>query len=107
MAHRNRNGGSPSVGQVAHLSQDYSDSEDDAGQIIGAITGRAYYNEVYIGDLIVGEGFRGCSIGSELDKAEEVFLLQKHSSWRLRKGVGKDGNDEEQKGNHRIRSFLP
>ena len=46
-------------------------AEDDTGQIIGAITGRAYYNEVHIGDLIVGEGFRGCSIGSELVKAVE------------------------------------
>ena len=46
-------------------------AEDDNGQIIGAITGRAYYNEVHIGDLIVGEGFRGCNIGSELVKAVE------------------------------------
>ena len=46
-------------------------AEDDTGQIIGAITGRAYYNEVHIGDLIVGEGFRGCNIGSELVKAVE------------------------------------
>ncbi len=46
-------------------------AENDAGKIIGAITGRAYYNEVHIGDLIVDEEYRGCNVGSELVKAVE------------------------------------
>ena len=32
-------------------------AEDD-GKIAGVITGRAYYNEVHIGDLIVGKAYR-------------------------------------------------
>ena len=47
-------------------------AESEDGRIIGAITGRAYYNEVHIGDLIVDEEYRGCNIGSELVKAVEM-----------------------------------
>ena len=41
-------------------------AEDDNGNIAGAITGRAYYNEVHIGDLIVHEKCRGSGLGSRL-----------------------------------------
>ena len=45
-------------------------AEDD-GKIIGVITGRAYYNEVHIGDLIVSGTCRGSGIGSVLVHAVE------------------------------------
>ena len=46
-------------------------AQNDAGKIIGAITGRAYYNEVHIGDLIVDEAYRGADIGTKLVRAVE------------------------------------
>ena len=46
-------------------------AEDGDGRIIGAITGRAYYNEVHIGDLIVDESYRGTGLGSRLVHAVE------------------------------------
>ncbi len=45
-------------------------AEDDEGQLLGAITGRAYYNEVHIGDLIIGKEHRKSGIGRKL--VEEV-----------------------------------
>ena len=45
-------------------------AEDD-GIITGVITGRAYYNEVHIGDLIVGEDHRRSGLGSKLVRAVE------------------------------------
>ncbi len=49
-------------------------AENDAGEIMGAITGRAYYNEVHIGDLIIDKKYRGQDIGSKLVKTvEEEF----------------------------------
>ena len=47
-------------------------AESDREEIIGVVTGRAYYNEVHIGDLIVDENHRGQGIGSELVKAVET-----------------------------------
>ena len=44
---------------------------EDNGQLLGAITGRAYYNEVHIGDLIIGKDNRKSGIGSQLVKAVE------------------------------------
>ena len=44
---------------------------EDEGSIAGVITGRAYYNEVHIGDLIVGKDFRRSGIGSRLVRAVE------------------------------------
>lgn len=44
---------------------------EDEGSIAGVITGRAYYNEVHIGDLIVGKDFRRLGIGSRLVRAVE------------------------------------
>ena len=41
------------------------------GKISGVITGRAYYNEVHIGDLIVGRDCRGEGLGSRLVRAVE------------------------------------
>jgi len=49
-------------------------AKDDGGKILGAITGRAYYNEVHIGDLIVDRKCRKGGIGSRLVKSvEETF----------------------------------
>ena len=45
-------------------------AEED-GNILGVITGRAYYNEVHIGDLIVASSFRRSGIGSRLVRAVE------------------------------------
>ena len=46
-------------------------AEDGDGKIIGVITGRAYYNEVHIGDLIVDEKYRRTGLGSRLVHAVE------------------------------------
>lgn len=41
-------------------------AEEDDGTILGVITGRAYYNEVHIGDLIVASDNRRGGVGSSL-----------------------------------------
>ena len=41
------------------------------GKIAGVITGRAYYNDVHIGDLIVGEEYRRSGLGTRLVRAAE------------------------------------
>ena len=46
-------------------------AEDDDGKILGVITGRAYYNEVHIGDLIVSRECRKGGIGRSLVIAVE------------------------------------
>ena len=46
-------------------------AEDDSGEILGTITGHAYYNEVHIGDLIIDKKFRGQNIGTKLVQAVE------------------------------------
>ena len=46
-------------------------AEDSEGNLSGVITGRAYYNEVHIGDLIVGSNARRSGLGSRLVKAVE------------------------------------
>ena len=46
-------------------------AEDDEGNIAGVITGRAYYNEVHIGDLIVGRECRRAGLGRMLVCAVE------------------------------------
>lgn len=49
-------------------------AESDNGEILGVITGRAYYNEVHIGDLIIHKAHRKCGLGSKLVLAvEETF----------------------------------
>ena len=51
-------------------------AEDD-GEIAGVITGRAYYNEVHIGDLIVGRNCRKSGIGTTLVQAVETAYKDK------------------------------
>lgn len=46
-------------------------AENDEGKILGVITGRAYYNEVHIGDLIVDRECRRSGLGSKLVYAVE------------------------------------
>ena len=46
-------------------------AEDGETNIIGAVTGRAYYNEVHIGDLIVNESHRRSGLGRQLVHAVE------------------------------------
>lgn len=51
--------------------------EEEDGKILGAITGRAYYNEVHIGDLIVSKDCRRSGLGSRLVKAVEEYYSGK------------------------------
>ena len=51
--------------------EEYCFVAEEDGAIIGAITGRAYYNEVHIGDLIVDEKYRKLKVGSKLVKTVE------------------------------------
>lgn len=49
-------------------------AESDDGEILGVITGRAYYNELHIDDLIIYKSHRKCGLGSKLVSAvEEAF----------------------------------
>ncbi len=51
--------------------------ESSDGAIIGAITGRAYYNEVHIEDLIIDEGCRRIGLGRRLvDAVEDTYRDQ-------------------------------
>lgn len=52
-------------------------AENDDGTIIGAITGRAYYNEVHIGDLVVNKAYRGSGLGSRLVSTVEDSYRRK------------------------------
>ena len=49
----------------------YAAEDPDDGSIAGVITGRAYYNEVHIGDLIVAENRRRSGLGRRLVCAVE------------------------------------
>lgn len=51
--------------------EEYCFVAEEDGEIAGAITGRAYYNEVHIGDLIIDEKYRRLKVGSDLVKAVE------------------------------------
>ena len=51
--------------------------EEEDGKILGAITGRAYYNEVHIGDLIVSKDCRRSGLLSKLVKAVEEYYSGK------------------------------
>ena len=46
-------------------------AEDSEKRIVGAVTGRAYYNEVHVGDLIVDESHRRRGVGKRLIGAVE------------------------------------
>ena len=50
---------------------------EDEGNIAGVITGRAYYNEVHIGDLIVDKDCRKSGLGTRLVKAVEDYYSGK------------------------------
>ena len=60
------------VNEVALNFEEYCFiAEDDEGRVIGSITGRAYYNEVHIGDLIIDKDHRRLNLGSKLVKTVE------------------------------------
>ena len=60
------------VNEVALNFEEYCFiAEDDEGKVIGSITGRAYYNEVHIGDLIIDKDHRRLNLGSKLVKTVE------------------------------------
>ena len=52
-------------------------AEDKTGKIAGAITGRAYYNEVHVADLIVAEEYRRTGLGSRLVASVEDYFSGK------------------------------
>ena len=59
---------------VALNFEEYCFAAEENSKIIGVITGRAYYNEVHIGDLIIDEKYRHMNIGTKLVKTvEEAF----------------------------------
>ena len=62
-------------GEQNEVALNYEDycfvAEDDNGDIMGVKTGRAYYNEVHIGDLIVGKNYRRSGLGRKLVEAVE------------------------------------
>ncbi len=62
-------------GEQHHVTLNYDEfcfaAESGSGEMAGVITGRAYYNEVHIGDLIVGEAYRRSGLGSRLVAAVE------------------------------------
>ncbi len=57
--------------RVALNYDEFCFAAECGGRIAGVITGRAYYNEVHIGDLIVGEAYRRTGLGSRLVAAVE------------------------------------
>ena len=60
--------------EVALNFEEFIFAAEDEGKIAGVITGRAYYNEVHIGDLIIGKDYRRAGVGSRLVTAvEEAF----------------------------------
>ena len=56
---------------VALNYEEFCFAAEENGSIVGVITGRAYYNEVHIGDLIVGKECRRDGVGSKLVAAVE------------------------------------
>ena len=52
-------------------------AEDADGRIVGVIPGRAYDNEVHVGDLIVAESHRRSGLGRRLVSAVEAAYLGK------------------------------
>ncbi|WP_022768392.1 GNAT family N-acetyltransferase [Butyrivibrio sp. NC2007] len=57
--------------EVALNFEEFTFAAEDDGKIAGVITGRAYYNEVHIGDLIIGKDYRRAGVGSRLVSAVE------------------------------------
>ena len=67
-----------SYAELNNVELNYDDfcftAESDDGVILGAVTGRAYYNEVNIDDLIIHNAHRKRGLGSLLVSAvEEAF----------------------------------
>ena len=57
--------------------EEFCFAAEDDGKLAGIITGRAYYNEVHIADLIVAKDYRRDGVGSKLVAAvEEAFKLK-------------------------------
>ena len=56
---------------VALNYEEFCFAAEDNGRIAGIITGHTYYNEIHIGDLIVGKDFRRSGVGSKLVAAVE------------------------------------
>lgn len=50
---------------------------EDNGEIIGIITGKSYYKEVHVGDLIVLEQCRNNHIGTKLIQTVENYFKDK------------------------------
>lgn len=64
--------------------EEYCFVAEEDGEIVGVITGRAYYNEVHIGDLIIDEKYRRLKIGSRLVEAvEQAFSGKEYSKITL------------------------
>ncbi len=57
--------------EVALNFEEFTLAAEDDGKIAGIITGRAYYNEVHIGDLIIGKEYRRAGVGRRLVAAVE------------------------------------
>ena len=62
---------------VALNFEEFCFAAEDDGKIAGVITDRAYYNEVHIGDLIVGKRYRREGVGSKLVTAVEDAYKEK------------------------------
>ena len=62
-------------GEQNSVALNYDDfcfaAKNSDGRITGVITGRAYYNEVHIADLIIDEAYRGSGLGSRLVRTVE------------------------------------
>ena len=56
---------------------DFCFVEEDDGKILGVITGRAYYDEVHVVDLIVDRNCRRSGLGSRLVAAVEETYKDK------------------------------
>ena len=52
--------------EVALNYEEFCYAAEEDGKILGVITGRAYYNEVHIGDLIVSKDCRRAGVGRKL-----------------------------------------
>ena len=63
---------------------DFCFVEEEDGKILGVITGRAYYDEVHVVDLIVDPGCRRSGLGSKLvSTVEETYRGQGYTKITL------------------------
>ena len=56
-------------------------AENEEGEIIGVVTGKAYYDEVHVDDLIIDENYRRKGIGRELIRTIEDAYRDKGYSF--------------------------